>query len=71
MVRNNPGATNDFMKNIDVIRIPDMENPETVLKPMIDKEYKFNVRDLFISEDVDKFYDSFSYYYYDGSLTFP
>jgi len=71
MVRNSPGSTNKFIENIDVIRIPDIDSPETILKPIVDKDYKFDIRDLFISEQVEEFYDSFSYYYYDGSLTFP
>ena len=30
-----------------------------------------NLRDMFINNDVEKFYDFFSYYYYRGSLTSP
>jgi len=59
------------MKNIDVVNMPSKMNPETVLKPLVDENYKFNIRDLFISNYVEEFYDSFPYYYYNGSLTFP
>jgi len=71
LVKKTPGGINDFMKNIDVVNMPSKMNPEVPLKPLVDENYKFNVRDLFVSNYVEEFYDSFPYYYYNGSLTYP
>jgi len=65
IVKQTPGGTNKFIKSIDLVNLPNKENPELKLKE------KLNVRDLFVSNFVEEFYDSFPYYYYNGSLTSP
>ena len=49
------------------MNLPNKDNPELKLK----KNVKLDVRDLFISNFVEEFYDSFPYFYYNGSLTSP
>jgi len=66
LVEKKPEATNEFLKNIDIMNLPDKENP---IKQFNDTST--SLRDIFVSNEIEKFSGYFSYYYYNGSLTIP
>ena len=67
-MENKPGGTNKFIEQFNILDLPNKNNNK---KPVRKSNSEMNLRDMFINNEVEKFYDYFSYYYYKGSLTSP
>jgi hypothetical protein len=68
LVENIPGGINNFIKEIDLLNLPNKASPT---KKVSATNKDINLQGIFVNENVEAFYDYFSYYNYNGSLTNP
>lgn len=68
LVESTPGGTNQFMDKLDLLNLPSKSNTKIKIS---EKPVMLNLQGMFLSNEVEKFFDYFSYYYYMGSLTTP